>query len=324
MTITMDTSQLESSRNLTNKSLPQLKEMLERQEKLASNQKLLNKLPDKGTKVLQFLENLRSVVKEHQRLETNKSTSSSAQNSSILSSHKEPPSEGSASNACSSVINSAPDISDIVDGDGREVVDTAADLASCLDNLTVSELAAPRMSHGDPVKVAPKDSSQQESCFFNSYEVVMKRSAENKHKKAPFKPSSSLNISKVEDLPDALKLRSRGLSKASQSSEQAAARQEKPGILLAESAAHPPAYSFDRTREISIQESIHLQKYQKEQLEQIKSVHAAEKLAERLNIKTSTLGPDFTDMAYRTSSKADDESCDSDDVADENELDVMS
>ncbi|KAG8575835.1 hypothetical protein GDO81_009681 [Engystomops pustulosus] len=52
---------------LRGKSLGELAEILERQEKLLSNKKFIAKLPDRGKKILEYTEKIRSAIAEHKR-----------------------------------------------------------------------------------------------------------------------------------------------------------------------------------------------------------------------------------------------------------------
>lgn len=76
---------------------------------------------------------------------------------------------------------------------GDSEVDAATSaLSNCLENLVVSELAVPRMSCGAKMTCCvPGDGGNLETRYTNSYENVMKRSAEteSRSKRAPFKPN---------------------------------------------------------------------------------------------------------------------------------------
>lgn len=148
--------------------------------------------------MLQYLDTLRHVVSERQRLETSSgrvpalssSTSVPDQEAYQTVQRVMPAGTPSVSNDQSTQEDSI-GVQDRA-GDrlgGGEATDTAADLSQYLESLTVSELAAPRMSSGEKVVLAPGDGGNVETRFQNSYETVMKRSAEDGTKRAPFKPN---------------------------------------------------------------------------------------------------------------------------------------
>lgn len=60
-----------------------------------------------------------------------------------------------------------------------------------------------------------------------------------------------------------------------------------------------PVYKYNKTKLISLEDSIHLQRNQKKISEEIQARHAAERLAERLNFKMETYNSEGTDMLYR-------------------------
>ncbi|KAM8972248.1 protein GRINL1A [Pelodytes ibericus] len=57
---------------LQGKSIVELKEILERQEKLLSNKKFILKLPDRGRKIMAFTEKVRLAILEHKQLQQKK------------------------------------------------------------------------------------------------------------------------------------------------------------------------------------------------------------------------------------------------------------
>lgn len=81
--------------DLRSKSLSELRELIERQEKILSRRKFLQTLPDKGEKCTKFVEYLRNLISEKTPVQTSVSSKDvdgckdSADNSGYLKEHKE-------------------------------------------------------------------------------------------------------------------------------------------------------------------------------------------------------------------------------------------
>lgn len=67
MSAPLDRGKPEAAGELRGKSLGELAEILERQEKLLSNKKFIAKLPDQGKKILDYTEKVRAAIVEHNR-----------------------------------------------------------------------------------------------------------------------------------------------------------------------------------------------------------------------------------------------------------------
>ncbi|KAL8613424.1 hypothetical protein ACOMHN_057144 [Nucella lapillus] len=323
--------------NLDNMTVQQLQELLDRQQKLLSKQRFLLTLPDGGQKVKEFAAKLQHMISQRQ----NGYSTQNQPPPHPESSTRQQPSDQNRQTDSVTDLQSATDItygavpkSGVLSGKG-EAVDSTAELSNAIDSLVLSELTAPRMT--DKCDDRPNDEGNLETRFPNSYEKIIKQNQTSAPKRIRFKPNSSLKIADIQQLPDEYKWRSRSTASGSsdsvpvafQPSSSAAVDSKKAataGKVPEESAVVGLQYKYHGAKEIGLQESLALQKQQKENLEKIQTLHAAERLAERLNIKTVDYNPSAMDMQYRNNpSSADDGDTydtDSDDDAVDDDDDV--
>ncbi|XP_076443451.1 DNA-directed RNA polymerase II subunit GRINL1A-like [Babylonia areolata] len=293
--------------NLDKMTLQQLRELLDRQEKLLSRQRFLHTLPDGGQKVKNFAARLQQLISQRQT-ESDIHAASQRHPSARQkqSENRRTPSPASSVLSVTDPDSLAPESETVAPGNGDTTDGTAA-LSDAIDSMVISELAAPRMTN----KLSSEKTESREDLevrFQNSYENIMKNQTAGS-KKAPFKPNSSLKISDLHQLPDKYKCRSRPSTGGDSASRPPAPQApdssttgsgKAAGKVQEESAVVGPAYRFEGAKEIGLQESIRLQRQQQENLEKIQTLHAAERLAERLNIKTVDYNPSSLDMQYRS------------------------
>ncbi|PVD19814.1 hypothetical protein C0Q70_20305 [Pomacea canaliculata] len=252
--------------DLHDKTLAQLQELLQRQEKLLAKQKFLDSLPDKGEKIHQFAKILREVI-------------------SLKEKHENSMTFSTQDNLCH---------------------DVTAALSEHLQSLTVG-------SREEGTIKDPQDgenSAHNEKKFQNSYEKVIRKD----HvidKKEPFKPNRTLKIASVRELPEKFKPKSKvpDVKKHRDSSSNvipAGVAQTFYGQETwscdykqhEESAIHLPAHKFEKAKMISVEDSIEIQRRQKEEIERLQGLHAAERLAERFHIKLGNYNTWVPDMEY--------------------------
>ncbi|KAK7489229.1 hypothetical protein BaRGS_00019481 [Batillaria attramentaria] len=320
--------------NLQQKTLTQLQELLDRQEKLLAKQKFLESLPDRGEKVKRFARTLRQLIEERQT--SSQDTGSLRVTSGIvqqkspvkdrvsdfasLRDRSDPVRDGSTvagKDGQLSVLEALSQprghFTDVVaesvhaDGDDQHR-DEAAALSERLQEMVVSD-AQDRERHTGTKQGAAHNTAGGEVLFQNSYETVIRSNAENSGKRAPFKPNSTLKVATVKDLPQELKEKLRVASpqvsvqtkESSEKSCQEGVSDLKPVAashpkVPEESAVHPPPYHFQKVKMISVEDSIELERQQRQELERIQAEHAAERLAERLHIKMDEYNAPSVDM----------------------------
>jgi len=272
-------------RDLNLKSIGELKELLERQEKLLSRRAFLQTLADKGVKCGKFAEELRILISEKvkqsnredhiQRLhlkDKDPDVYSALADVNPSEDEKEHPSSSDVQN----VNNSSND---------------PTDLASNLQNLTLG---------GKPGR-------HTQFTTDNAYEKVIKKTETNVQNKERFMPNRSLK----DESNLAATLRSHPPLRAPTKSSH---RQ----LVPEESNVRPPDYKFKQTKMISIEESVELINQQKDKAEKLSAENAAKRLASHLVPKMSVY-TGAGQMSYREPRPTEQE--DSDDVDDDDDDD---
>ncbi|XP_050402835.1 uncharacterized protein LOC126819062 [Patella vulgata] len=322
---------------LEDKTISELKDLLYLQEQLLSKQSFLKKLPDKGVKVKQFADILERLIHEKTAIEKSQSIHSShidksssdiinltsafslKQNGDLSDKVTLAPfsqshiKDSNNDNLLRSLINPAA----FHGGDHKIIIDEReinSSVKNVEQNMEVEDMLSDSFQ-----KVKVSDSVEPTRTFDNSkncYELVIKRAEQRpKTQKEPFKPNSSLLISKVDDLPNKYKHRSK-LNENTDSNNPVDKLQHK---KYEESAAYPPRYKYEKAKLVSDEESTELIRQQAAKQAELLAQRAAARLAERLNIKMGPYKPKHVDMSYRQTIEKD--SDDDDDDTDDPEMD---
>ncbi|XP_067667192.1 DNA-directed RNA polymerase II subunit GRINL1A-like [Haliotis asinina] len=292
--------------DLTKKTLPELRELLDRQDKLLKKEKFLQSLPDKGVKVKMFAETLRTLIT--QREEVNQAAAklegvkiSDLVQKPTISTHndkKEQTFETIQVHQKGNISKTEADLREVsvtqknidLKGNNSSAVDVSDRLSEVLEQVTIST--------DQPV-------SGKEDVYVNSYERVIKKANEQTPHKKTFKPNSTLKISKVEDLPEVYKFRSKqanlkdSTTLAGTESKTAGSMDFSDPKPKEESAVVLPDYKHDKSVLISVEESLQLVTQQREQHAELMMRQATERLAGRLHIRLDDYNPEGTNMNYR-------------------------
>lgn len=330
--------------NLQQKTLPELQELLDRQEKILVKPKFLESLPDKGEKVKIFAQTLHQLISERQdsgisSQDSGRMSPSSASGVCQLQptlyakeKHSDFAKLRDHSNPSMLVVDTQESVLDALSQPrGRFTEDTEESFLTedSSQRQDATEVLSERlqgmvMSDTPNGKTTPRlgrevqgGEAGGEVMFPNSYEIVMRSNAENKGRRPLFKPNSTLKVSSVKDLPEQFKPKAKVEDEETavpgsqfvKTSDQRGAGAEKIGSQLTtheESAVRPHVYHFASAKLISVEDSIELQRQQRQHLEKVQAEHAAERLAERLHIKMDDENTiPFMDMNYRTSGDVD-------------------
>ncbi|KAL3865686.1 hypothetical protein ACJMK2_043050 [Sinanodonta woodiana] len=302
--------------NLENKTTDELKDLLQRQEKLLQKRSFLSTLSDKGAKVQQFAKTLADMIEEREKMAARlqpmdimleKSSAASAATSKVLKvskfrSSKVVKQEDTISGR---VIEHFSDSQNLEDVDSEPDNDQTSndDLEQNFENLSMTD-----------------KSSEHYKDIVHLYDIAEERAKQNalKQKKEHFKPNSTLKISKVEDLPPKFRHQqphnsakvnigdqTMEVNKAESGNEcrdRSSGRQDhhlESSLEGGDSSVMPPKYIFNKAKMISLQESVQLQREHKAKQEELQAKIAAERLAQRLNITLETYNPEGVDMSYR-------------------------
>ncbi|XP_046551515.1 DNA-directed RNA polymerase II subunit GRINL1A-like [Haliotis rubra] len=306
--------------DLTKKTLPELRELLDRQDKLLKKEKFLQTLPDKGVKVKMFAETLRTLITQREEVDQAASKLEGVKISDLVqkqttNTHSDKKVQTFGTNQVhqkGDISKTEADLCEVLvtrknielTGDNSSAMDVSERLSEVLERVTIST--------DQPV-------SGREDVYVNSYERVIKKANEQTPHKKTFKPNSTLKISKVEDLPEVYKFRSKqgnvkdsptpgGLARTERKTESAMdSSNPKP---KEESAVVLPDYKHDKSVLISVEESLQLVTQQREQHGELMMRQATERLAGRLHIRLDDYNPEGTNMNYRvpaTDTDSDDE-----------------
>ncbi|KAK3608172.1 hypothetical protein CHS0354_034129 [Potamilus streckersoni] len=302
--------------NLQNKTTEELKDLLQRQEKLLQKRSFLSTLSDNGAKVEQFAKTLVDMIEEREKMAAQlhpmdftleKTSGSSSTTTKVL---------GISKFRSSRVVKHEDTLSGLVIehfSDSQNLEDVDSELGNDLTLCDDLEQNFENLSMKDKSSEHPKD-------VVHLYDIAEERAKQNalKQKKEHFKPNSTLKISKIEDLPP--KFRHPQLhnsakgnlcdqtvetNKADSGNECRDGSSSRQGHHLesslegGDSSVSPPKYIFNKVKMISLQESVQLQKEHKAKQEELQAKIAAERLAQRLNITLETYNPEGVDMSYR-------------------------
>ncbi|XP_071107973.1 DNA-directed RNA polymerase II subunit GRINL1A-like isoform X2 [Haliotis cracherodii] len=318
--------------DLTKKTLQELRELLDRQDKLLKKEKFLQTLPDKGVKVKTFAQTLRTLIAQREDIERaaatlegvtisghgDKQTSNRHRDKKVTAietnQERKVQQEGDNSKNEAAVCEASVTRNDTeLRGDKSIAMDVSDRLSEVLERVTIS--TDHRVSVG-------------EDAYINSYERVIKKANEQIPLKKAFKPNSTLKISKVEDLPEVYKFRSKqdrlkvsqssgvsgGSERKTESSVDSSKSQPKDesAVVLPdyrhdksvsrpkdESAVVLPDYKHDKSVLISVEESLQLVSQQRKHHGELMMRQATERLAGRLHIRLDDYNPEGTNMDYR-------------------------
>ncbi|XP_041370755.1 DNA-directed RNA polymerase II subunit GRINL1A-like [Gigantopelta aegis] len=306
--------------NLDEKTLPELKELLQRQQKILLKTQFVANLPDKGEKIKKFIQKLTHLI--NQRTESS-NIAPSTQPVAVVK-----PSAFESLRDKSTITPHTADGHACVEKE-QDMMDIADDLSREFERIAVSTEHAGKENHN----------SNESGTYVNSYKRVILK-ADQREKRTVFKPSSTLKISDINKLPDHYKCKSRFKQQQenqmqTESSSAVDTFEKYSSVVFPhhryvvrmdmnstdgqtnpaqsrvadESAVNLPHYQFNSTKMISIEESIKLVDEQRKKQEEIQTRHAADRLAAQLHIKMDNYNPEGTDMKYRK----EDSNTDSDD-----------
>lgn len=274
--------------DLSCKSTTELRELLERQEKLLKKTNFLQSLPDRGKKVQVFAEKLQQLIKER----TDHVTISEI-NPLVV---KNPVTQSKKLDNDQTNYKSGRDQYDkfrsIVEEESKSLPrnsindDTDSNSNSNLYSIPVTR----RVTLTElEVQLDKMEISSDKPSKYPAGEHILSviEKTHNNRKRSPLKLNRDLKISSVEDLPP--KFFYPGKKNSA----------KKITSLWEETAVCPPKYKHSMAQEMSLQESMKLQEEQKKNQEEAQALFAAEKLAARLNIKMETFNPEGKDMSYR-------------------------
>ncbi|XP_052098096.1 DNA-directed RNA polymerase II subunit GRINL1A-like isoform X2 [Mytilus californianus] len=305
--------------DLSTKSATELKELLERQEKLLKKVKFLKTLPDGGVKVQAFVEKLQRMISE--RIETDLQESTNRQ---IISPStkanvkpkvitevpgqliKKPVSKFKKQNLQQS--RDVPKQNTNKNKDFSALVQNESELFSCngegdlhmelerntsnsvlqRDQVTIEDIGETL----EKMEISSADTDKHETPPAEEHILSVIERTHRNRKRDTLKLNRYLKISNIQDLPPELRNPSNMLAETE-------TKQTKKKVDWEESAVCPPKYKYSAAQEMSIQESMKLQAEQTRHREESQAIYAAEKLAEKLNIKLETFNPEGRDIVYR-------------------------
>ncbi|XP_070573333.1 DNA-directed RNA polymerase II subunit GRINL1A-like [Ptychodera flava] len=272
--------------NLENLTVPELTDLLKRQEKLLANEKFLQKLSDKGHKIRIFAERLQLMIKKRQQVE---------QAAELFEKMKiDQENFPGVKNQLDSDDDEDDDITESkepdVDSKGIEKTDSdSASNSNCheIEGRTLPEKSAMDNYRGKPVKkISEFKKRMSTQPGIQPGNPFLKTQTQ---KKDVFRPSKTLRSNKLPDdivKPEPLPMK---LSSDIQ-------RDKVEEI----SAVMPPKIKHvDGSQLLEISESILLEQEQQKKYEELCAKQAAERLARRMNVTMEAYIPDQGDMAYR-------------------------
>ncbi|XP_074090684.1 protein GRINL1A [Macrotis lagotis] len=340
-----------SAEDLRKRSLPELREMLGRQEKLLRNQKFIRSLPDGGKKISDFVERVRLVITEQEQLrrttrldfdskqilareinlgvnkpwppdqrreissvldsslaDISKSYKIPSRNQGIESTMEGPvpirynearDSEGDT--LCKWMYNSTKGLVALPSETNEQslqldFLNHARDVSGNTDDMLLESLQ--RITINDDENQAENDIKMDHFCSFHSdipkkphYMEVLEMRAKN-----PIPPHNKFRTNMLplesHDSPSHSPQR-----RESPISAEERRRRDKKHLDDITAARLPPLHHMP-TLLLSMEESLAIQKQQKQNYEEIQAKLAAQKLAERLNIKMQSYNPEG-DMPIR-------------------------
>ncbi|XP_063432462.1 DNA-directed RNA polymerase II subunit GRINL1A-like [Mytilus trossulus] len=308
---------------LSTKSVTELKELLERQEKLLKKVKFLKTLPDGGSKVQPFVEKLHRMISERTETELLESTSKQI----ISHSTKENVKPKVITEVTDQMINKPvskfkrqnlqqsrdepkenkdikKDFSALVQNESESVLCNAEeDLYMELERNTSNFLVERDQVTIDDIgetlekmEISSADTDRHETPPAEEHILSVIERTHRNRKRDTLKLNRYLKISKIEDLPPDLRNPN---SKNMLTETKTKQTKKKVDSIWEESAVCPPKYKYSAAQEMSLQESMKLQEEQVRHREESQAIYAAEKLAEKLNIKLETFNPEGRNIVYR-------------------------
>ncbi|XP_028258117.1 protein GRINL1A [Parambassis ranga] len=315
--------------DLRNKSKEELMELLLRQEKILTNRKLLQTLPDKGKRIKDFADKVRLAIEHHNEEERRQALLSSARTELQSKYHQAFTVQQRAVSTASADSNAAgiavqkransPVSADVQEDTslGKQEDRSAVETMETATSAGVS-LNSDTTKHSELVealeRVTLSESSQSKSTL-NSKEMdnyfLRKQIPKKSHYVAILEKSEASSISrkqkfKPNQLPHRDDSSASGSSSPSQSSEgssvlSAQARREQDRKHLDDiTAAKLPPLHHSPAQLLSVEESAILLKEQTKRQQELQAKLAAQKLSEGLKISMGSYTPDGGPMAaYR-------------------------
>uniref|UniRef100_A0A0B7AYW9 Uncharacterized protein n=1 Tax=Arion vulgaris TaxID=1028688 RepID=A0A0B7AYW9_9EUPU len=291
--------------DLMSKSFPELKELLDRQEKILLNRKFVERLPDKGERTKTFAVHLKQLIELKSR-----GLSSSTAYTDLM---KGVPKLYKKSQTEENVNDQDIRDKDMLDSDiARDDLNVNI-LPEIKNNNTVSKITQAAMLDSSASLVTSLEKMSIDSSnsqkhqtdkepYINSYERVIKKAeATFSNSKPKFFAHRTLHDNHIPPSPYVHNTRP--------------IKSER----IEESAVNLPNYKFPNSKLISIEESVKILVQQKVLNEELITQRAARKLADQLSPKMDIYLPADTDMRYREHTRADQDSDDDDDVSQDEE-----
>ncbi|XP_013382131.1 DNA-directed RNA polymerase II subunit GRINL1A-like [Lingula anatina] len=253
--------------DLMQKPMAQLKELLDRQNKILQNKKLISSLPDKGKKISDLADRLRRAIKEKEKVDT---TSALFQKMQLESDDEDQVS------FYRKIINKS-------DKRKEETDDRLAPKVDVLQNCDISK---------DTGSVSTGN--------------ICDKSRENKDTmhgsldSASVTDTSRRNAEKMDVMRNAEKTDLTGDTKT----EKAIKSKGKRYSPEEESALFPPKAKYECAKMLSVEDSCKLQEEQNKRVQEIQVQHIAARLAQRLNIKMEPHLPERSTVVYDDSRDA--------------------
>ncbi|GFO50261.1 DNA-directed RNA polymerase ii subunit grinl1a-like [Plakobranchus ocellatus] len=274
--------------DLTIKTLSELKDLLDKKEKLLANRSLLQKLPDKGKKVHEFVQKVKELI-EKKSLE---SALESGNNQRLNMVHQSLP-------VIESVESVNTTITDQMASRDIHIDNKSSKETKMQQNLKSSDTLSDdlqKLSLGTEMKHL-----QTGQTSVNAYEKIIQRDNESLNKEASkFMPHRTLKSKDhhhpVPDDTLPTKMESHRFE---------------------ESAVHPPQYKHQKSKLISLNESIHLIEEHQKRNEELAIERATKRLMSQSTVKMEMYNPSSIDMNYREQEGHAQVDLDSDDDSDD-------
>ncbi|KAM4592352.1 protein GRINL1A [Odontesthes bonariensis] len=313
--------------NLRNQSKEELQELLLRQEKILSNKRLLQTLPDKGQKIRDFAEKVRLAVEQHSEEERRQSLVSAAK-AEFLSKYQQPfTSQQCAVSTAPAPSHQVGNSEDAVGGaeQERETSPASANLQenTLLGNQQVQVVSSATSVETMETTVAGAFLNSDESELVDALDRVtlsQTKTSESKHqlnnrpRDKPPKPNyiSVLEKAEMSSAPRKQRFKpnqlphrndvspsdslSQSSGSASPLSAQARREQDKKHLDDITAARMPPLH-YDPAKLLSLEESAILLREQTKKQQELQAKLAAQKLSEGLKISMGSYTPDGGPMA---------------------------
>lgn len=289
--------------NLGKKTLSELKDLLARQQKLLLKKNFLNSLPDKGFKIIQFVETLERTINSREKSQKMCTKTDSAMKTEasmiIKDGHKG-----------ASRFKKERDKAKLKEEIGKNN-DTEAEKIPITDSVSdQTAFTGDVLEHSFQTLTVADEADEEGNITGNKpvhqYQLAEERARHNAEVlKEPLKLNSFLRVSTVQELPpkfvppkpihhhNGTKMETDSISEHSPTAVH--------HRVIEDTAATPPTYKYEKTKQISLEESLSLQNSQKVRQDELQAELAVERLAERLHIKLEPYNPEGVDMSYRVS-----------------------